>query len=413
MTTLRNNNFDVVLLDMNFKENTDTGNEGLFWLSEIKKVHSCEVVLFTAYGDIDLAVNGIKNGAYDFIAKPWNDEKLTSTLLDAAKLSRSKTSSKAGAIKSDIDGNGAPMFWGNSANMQQLKSMVEKTAYSDASILITGENGTGKDMLAKEIHRLSNRKNRPYIAVDMGSLPETLFESELFGHVKGAFTDAKFERSGKFEAAEGGTLFLDEIGNLPLFLQSKLLRVLQERSITKIGDNKIIPVDIRLICATNMDIEAMVHKGTFREDLYYRINTIHLKLPPLRERSSDINEFADIFMKQFAAKYNKPVTNISAEAINGLHRCQWGGNIRELQNCIEKAVILCENNELQLNDLQLNYLNYWIPENNNEDIAPLDDIEKNAIVNAINKCDGNLSLVAKQLEISRQTLYNKLKKYNL
>ncbi|MDD4848185.1 MAG: sigma-54 dependent transcriptional regulator [Bacteroidales bacterium] len=412
MTTLRENDYDVVLLDMNFREDSNTGNEGLFWLSEIKKQHSCEVVLFTAYGDIELAVNGIKRGAYDFIVKPWDNDKLIKTLLDAAKLSQSKKKGRSTENRISSHETGS-MFWGNSPLMTTLKTMVQKTAPSDASILITGENGTGKDMLAKEIHQLSHRKNAVFVPVDMGSMPESLFESELFGHVKGAFTDAHSDHTGKFELANGGTLFLDEIGNLPLHLQAKLLRVLQNRMITKIGGNKFISINIRLICATNTDIESMVRKGTFREDLYYRINTIHLQMPLLRERTEDIVPLVEIFMQQFARQYNKNISDISLDAKEALQHYQWGGNIRELQNCVEKAVLLCESNTLQLDDFQLNYLDFWMPKSNNDSVCSLDEMEKNAIVNAMKKFDNNLSSVAKQLDISRQTLYNKLKKYDI
>jgi len=417
ISELSENQYDVVLLDMNFTEDTNTGNEGLFWLSEIKRRFEIEVVLFTAYADIELAVTGIKRGAYDFIVKPWDNEKLIKTLLDAANLTINKRKQNVETHRSASQNNAFrnEMYWGNSTAMQSLRRLVEKAAPSDATVLITGENGTGKDLMAKEIHNLSSRKSMPFVAVDMGSMPETLFESELFGHVKGAFTDAKADRAGKFEAAGKGTLFLDEIGNIPLHLQAKLLRVLQSRTITRIGDNKEIPINIRLVCATNMDIEKMVKDGTFREDLYYRINTIKIKVPALRERSEDIIPLAEMFTQRFANQYNKTISGICAEAKETLCNCQWGGNIRELQNCIEKAVVLCESDNLQTSDFQLNYLNYWKPEEqeNTEDNATLDEIEKNAILNVMKKYDGNLTIVAKHLNISRQTLYNKLNKYGL
>lgn len=417
ISELSENQYDVVLLDMNFTEDTNTGNEGLFWLSEIKHRFDIEVVLFTAYADIELAVTGIKRGAYDFIVKPWDNEKLIKTLLDAANLTLKKRKQDVETHRCASQNNAIRngMYWGNSSAMQLLRRLVEKAAPSDATVLITGENGTGKDLMAKEIHNLSFRKSMPFVAVDMGSMPETLFESELFGHVKGAFTDAKNDRAGKFEVADKGTLFFDEIGNIPLHLQAKLLRVLQNRTITRIGDNKEIPVNIRLICATNMDIEKMVKDGTFREDLYYRINTIKLQIPALRERGEDIIPLAEIFVQRFANQYNKTINGISDEAKETLGRCQWGGNIRELQNCIEKAVVLCDSSTLQTSDFQLNYLEYWKPEETSEveDNATLDEIEKNAILNVMKKYDGNLTLVAKHLNISRQTLYNKLNKYGL
>lgn len=411
LSTMRENDFDVVLLDMNYKQDANTGNEGLFWLSEIKKYYSCEVVLFTAFGDIDLAVNGIKRGAYDFVIKPWDNEKLVKTLLDAAKSSQSKK--KKHTTKADILSNEATPFWGESAAMQSLKSVIEKIAPNDVSVLITGENGTGKDVLAKEIHRRSNRSHKPFVAVDMGSIPESLFESELFGHVKGAFTDAYTDHIGKFESADGGTLFLDEISNIPLHLQAKLLRVLQNRNVSKVGSNKEIPIDIRLICATNASIEKMVFEKSFREDLFYRINTIRLQLPALRERHQDIVPMAEMFMQQFAQQYNRPIIRIDQKAKETLSRCQWGGNVRELQNCVEKAVILCESDTLQVHDFQLNYMNYWMPEEEEKPTNTLEEIEKNAILTAMKQCDGNLSMLAKQLNITRQTLYNKLKKYNI
>lgn len=420
VSELSENQYDVVLLDMNFTEDTNTGNEGLFWLSEIKRRFDTEVVLFTAYADIELAVTGIKRGAYDFIVKPWDNEKLIKTLVDAANLTIKKRDKNAETHRSTSQYQNENesvnrMFWGDSAAMQSLRRLVEKAAPSDASVLITGENGTGKDLLAKEIHNLSLRKSMPFVAVDMGSMPETLFESELFGHVRGAFTDAKSDRAGKFEAAGKGTLFLDEIGNIPLHLQAKLLRVLQSRTITRIGDNKVIPVDIRLVCATNMDIEKMVKDGSFREDLYYRINTIKIQLPSLRQRREDIIPLAEIFIQRFANQYNKTLNGISDEAKETLVNCKWGGNIRELQNCIEKAVVLCDSTTLQKSDFQLNYLELWKPEEpaKAEEDATLDEIEKNAILNVMRKYDGNLTLVAKHLNISRQTLYNKLNKYGL
>lgn len=360
ISTLRQNEIDVVLLDMNFLEKANTGNEGLFWLSEIKRYFSCEVVLFTAYGDIELAVNGIKRGAFDFIVKPWDNEKLRQTLLDAAKLAKSKSKTKEHTNILPVDD--IEMFWGETDKMQQLHLLLRKTASSDANVLITGENGTGKDLLAKEIHLNSKRSKNIFLPVDMGSISETLFESELFGHVKGAFTDAKSDHEGKFETANNGTLFLDEIGNIPINLQSKLLRVLQDRTITRVGDNKPIPIDIRLVCATNMNLIQMLHQGKFREDLYYRINTIHLHLPPLRERKEDIVPLAKIFMQHFANQYNKNIVDISDEAKDLLINNQWGGNIRELKNCIEKAVVLSETSILQLSDIQSNFLNHWLPE---------------------------------------------------
>ena len=300
--TLREDTWQAVLLDMNFTSGINTGNEGLYWLHEIKKVRrELPVVLFTAYADIDLAIRGIKEGASDFIVKPWNNQKLVETLQAAA--SSAQQGRKTGNKKEPV--NTPALYWGESKSMQQLRTLIEKVASTDANILITGENGTGKEMLAQEIHRLSTRKEHSMVTVDMGAISESLFESELFGHERGSFTDAYESRPGKFEAASGSSLFMDEIGNLPLAMQAKLLTVLQNRKITRIGSNKVIPVDIRLLSATNKNIQDMVDSGTFREDLLYRLNTIHLEIPPLRERREDIHLFINYFMQRYAAKYEK------------------------------------------------------------------------------------------------------------
>lgn len=308
------------------------------------------VVLFTAYSDVALAVDAIKRGAFDFIIKPFDNAKLVSTLQAALRLSRSRQEVKQlREIKNEIRGDGG-MYWGESPKMKELRKIVQKVAQTDASILITGENGTGKDMLAGEIHRMSRRAGSSMVNVDVGSLPESLFESELFGHVRGAFTDAKADRAGKFEVASGGTLFLDEIGNIPLHLQAKLLTAIQTKSITRVGSNIPVPVDIRLICATNRDLSRMVTEGLFREDLYFRINTIHLTLPPLRERAEDIIPLAELFMRKYAIKYGKDIKGIKDDARTELVGRPWQGNIRELQHVVEKAVILSENDWLETAD---------------------------------------------------------------
>ena len=330
---------DVVLLDMNFHTDINTGNEGLYWLSEIKKrCPDIQVVLFTAYADIQLAVEGMKRGAFDFIVKPWENEKLVSTL----KAAFDRRISETGGKEKETPASSLKMFWGKGREMTEIHRTVEKIAPTDATVLITGENGTGKDVLAGEIHRMSDRALRPMVCVDAGALTETLFESELFGHVKGAFTDAHTDHTGKFEQADGGTLFLDEIGNIPLHLQAKLLRAIQNRTITRVGDTKAIPIDIRLICATNKNLEAMVRNGEFREDLYYRINTMHLHLPALRQRPDEVIPLAEMFLRKYAEKYRRNVEGLSLDAEEKLKTHRWSGNIRELQNCIEKAVILSE-----------------------------------------------------------------------
>ena len=401
---------DVVLLDMNFHTDINTGNEGLFWLSEIKKRCSdIEVVLFTAYADIQLAVEGMKRGAFDFIVKPWDNEKLVDTL-NAAYTHRMK---EAGPSEQNIPASSLKMYWGKGLAMSAIRRTVEKIAPTDATVLITGENGTGKDVLAGEIHRMSDRSLKQMVSVDAGALTETLFESELFGHVKGAFTDAHSDHIGKFEQANGGTLFLDEIGNIPLHLQAKLLRVLQNRAVTRVGDTKSIPIDIRLICATNKDLEKMVRDGEFREDLYYRINTMHLHLPALRERTDEIVPLAEMFIGKYSERYRREVSGISPEAEEKLQTHRWSGNIRELQNCIEKAVILSEGNTLTVNDIQLASTQDPAESGTMSGEDTLEMTEEKAIRAAMNRFGGNLSMVAKALDISRPTLYAKLKKYNI
>ena len=349
--TLHDENIDVVLLDMNFSAGINTGNEGLFWLSEIKKEDaSIQVVLFTAYADIDLAVRGIKEGAADFVVKPWDNAKLLETLKTAYNI---RTANRKGiSIATDklVVSKESGMFWGKVTPCSNFVPLIEKVARTDANILVTGENGTGKEMLAREIHLLSNRKKETLVPVDMGAITETLFESELFGHVKGAFTDARADRPGKFEVANKGTLFLDEIGNLSYHLQAKLLTALQRRSIVRVGSNTPIPVNIRLICATNRDLQEMVQKGDFREDLLYRINTIHVEIPPLRERPEDIVPLTEIFLSKYTKIYGKTAMCLSLDAKEKLKAQPWFGNIRELEHTIEKAVIIAERSVLDGND---------------------------------------------------------------
>lgn len=411
VSTLRSEKFDVVLLDMNFSAGINNGNEGLYWLSEVKKESpASQVVLFTAYADIDLAVKAIKKGAVDFVVKPWDNSKLIATLQAAYNLSVSKQEVKQlREIKREFRSE-ASMFWGDSEAMRTLRQMIEKVAPTDATILIAGENGTGKDMLAREIHALSARRDESLVSVDMGALTETLFESELFGHVKGAFTDARSDRAGKFEVASGGTLFLDEIGNLPYHLQSKLLSVIQSRTVTRVGSNTPVPVDIRLICATNRDLPEMVESGTFREDLFYRINTIHVTLPPLRDRPEDILPLAERFLAQYAARYGKNITAIDRAAAEKLGAYPWYGNIRELQHAVEKAVILCEGERLHAADFVLAQRDETVMPGG---VTTLEEMESSLIRRAMDQHKGNLSQVAAQLGITRQTLYNKIKKYNL
>ena len=409
---------DVVLLDMNFETDINTGNEGLFWLAELKKrFQDVEVVLFTAYADIALAVEGMKRGAFDFIVKPWDNAKLIATLESAVEKHRTVGANhicpSVNHICPSANKLSEPtMIWGTSEAMQNLRHMVEKIAPTEASVLITGENGTGKDVLANEIHRLSQRSGKQMVSVDIGAITETLFESEMFGHVKGAFTDAHADHIGKFEQANGTTLFLDEIGNIPLSEQAKLLRVLQNRSVNRVGDTKNIPIDIRLICATNMNLAEMVKQGRFREDLYYRINTVPLHLPPLRERQDEIVTLAMLFVERYAEKYHRQAKWLSDDAKTLLLNCKWSGNIRELQGCIEKAVIMSDNEIIGKDDLQIND-SQLVDVQNKTQSQTLDDAEEQVIRNAMKKYNGNLSLVAKALNISRPTLYNRLKKYGI
>lgn len=398
---------DVILLDMNFNTDINTGNEGLFWLSELRNNNpNQKVVLFTAYADISLAVEGMKRGAFDFIVKPWENDKLIATLERAVAENR-KDDRKANEYTAGPTG----MYWGESAAMEEIKKTVEKIGPTDATVLITGENGTGKDLLAREIHNHSDRRDGPMVSVDAGAIPETLFESELFGHVKGAFTDAYSDKAGKIELAQGGTLFLDEIGNIPLHLQAKLLRVLQNRTITRVGDTRPRSVDIRLVCATNIDLRQKVQEGSFREDLFYRINTMSIQLPALRERAEDIVPLAEIFIKRFDEKYHRSVEGIAPEAKTALKGCHWSGNIRELQNCIEKAVILAEGNILTEKELQLP--SETVEVQREPSVETLEEVEERAIRAAVEKYSGNMSLVAKALNVSRPTLYSKLKKYGI
>lgn len=406
---LREEHPDVVLLDMNFSSGINSGNEGLFWLREIKSLSpKTEVVLFTAYADIQLAVTGIKEGAADFIVKPFDNEKMISTLLEARD--KNKAADKATGKNGGKDSK-STMYWGDSDVMNNLRNIVEKVAATDANILITGENGTGKEVLANEIHRLSARSSKKMLPVDMGAITETLFESELFGHVKGAFTDAKVDKPGKFELADGSTIFLDEIGNLSYSLQAKLLTALQRRSIVRVGGSTQIPINVRLVCATNRNLQQMVNDGEFREDLLYRINTIHLELPALRQRKADIVPLANRFLRQYGDIYNKTNLRFSDEAERKLISLPWYGNIRELQHAIEKAVILSDGGMISAEYIDGG--NQTRREKPLEEVQTLDEMESRMIEKTIKECEGNLSVVAARLGISRQTLYNKIKRYGI
>jgi len=412
-TLLQSQTFDVVLLDMNFSAGVNTGNEGLFWLNEIKKIDpEVEVVMFTAYGDVELAVNALKRGAADFILKPWENEKLLATLKSALRFRKSRLEveslkSRETSIKQEINRSHS-LIIGSSPAMMKVMNMVQKVAGTDANVLITGENGTGKELIAKEIHRNSERADELLVTVDMGAISETLFESELFGHKKGAFTDAREDRVGKFQLANKGTIFLDEIGNLPFSMQSKLLSVLQNREVVPVGSNQHVPIDIRLISATNCELGLLVKRKEFREDLLYRLNTIHIEVPPLRERIGDIELLLTHFLKLYEKKYRKQALQISNQALKKLTKYPWPGNVRELQHTVEKAVILADSTILKPEDFMFKTLTAT-----DEYTETLEQVEKRMIEKALDKYGDNLSTVAKYLGVTRQTLYNKIKKYDL
>lgn len=412
---LSKESFDVIVLDMNFKAGVNSGNEGLFWLDEILKIDkNAVVIMITAYGDIELAVKAIKKGATDFITKPWEAEKFITTALNAVKISQSKRKNEILEIRQeqlnkDIN-KPFENFIGSSEKMKDVFSLIEKVSKTDANILILGENGTGKELIAREIHKRSERATEIFMTVDIASMSESIIESELFGYVKGAFTDAREDRIGRFESASGGTLFLDEIGNLSLSMQAKLLNVLQSRIIYKVGSSKEIPIDVRLICATNNNIEKMIEQGEFREDLYYRINTIQIQSPPLRERDLDILELAQFYLNKFTDKYNKGNMQISKDAQSELLSYPWKGNVRELMHTIEKAVILSDKEELNSTDFYLKSSQEIDTKNRSN---KLEDVEKRIIEEVLEKHKWNLTKTANELAISRTTLYLKLKKYEI
>ena len=416
LAMIQQNQIDVVLLDMNFNAGVNSGNEGIYWLNEILKYDpAISVIMITAYGDVELAVKAVKNGAFDFILKPWDNNKLVSTVHAAMKLRKSEL--EADTLRKTTDilkkemNAGSQTIIGHSEPLLKVMEMVKKVAGTDANVFITGENGTGKDLIAKEIHRNSRRSGEIMVSVDMGSLSESLFESELFGYVKGAFTDAKEDRTGKFEAAQRGTLFLDEIGNLPLALQTKILAALQNRTITKVGSHKPVPIDIRLISATNKNLNEMVAEGLFREDLLYRINTITIEVPPLRERGEDILLLADFYLNKYATKYGKPGLKINQKGREALLNYNWPGNVRELQHSMEKAVILADNRILDENSFSLG--GGYGQQRNDLQFGTLEEMEKEMIIACMEQEHGNLSAVSKKLGITRQTLYNKFRKYGI
>ena len=405
--------FDVILLDMNFTTGSTSGKEGLEWLRKILEIDSnATVVMMTAYGDINLAIDSMKIGAVDFVVKPWENKKLVATMLAAYNLSKSKQEIiqlkyKQETLVKDIDQSYTEII-GESERMKELFDVIDKVARTDANILILGENGTGKEVIARAIHRKSDRSKNLFINVDLGAIAENLFESELFGHTKGSYTDAKEDRAGRFEIAHTGTLFLDEIGNLSLPLQSKLLTAIQKKEITRIGSNQAIPVDIRLICATNMPLKEMVDKNEFRQDLYFRINTVEIHVPPLRERLDDIPLIASHFLDLYRKKYKKPEMKISSDAIKKLKKYNWPGNIRELQHIIERTVIMSNSNLLNASDFVLNISESSSLNKNN---LNLEEVEKQTIERALKKHGFNVSAAAKELGLGRTTMYRKMTKY--
>lgn len=407
---------DVVLLDMNFSPGSRSGDDGINWLKKILSIDpNAVVILLTAYGDMELAIKTIKEGATDFITKPWDNDKLLTTLKAAIKLSFSNQEvsdlkQKQKQFHNNLDRE-YEMIWGESPTMKDLYKTVQKISKTDTNILLVGENGTGKDLIAREIHRLSSKADEAFVKVDMGSLSETIFESEMFGHVKGAFTDAKEDRMGRFELANNGTVFMDEIGNLTLYLQAKLLTAIQNMEITRIGSNKPIQLDFRIISATNCDIRKMIKESLFRQDLLYRIETIRLYIPPLRERGDDVIQFAFYFIKKFALKYNKEGLSINSEALEKLKKYNWPGNVRELQHAIEKAVILNDSGVLKSNSFNLNQAER--ERIISSESLNLSELEKSAVEKALIKNLFNLSNAAKELGITRPTLYKKIEKYNI
>lgn len=397
------NEIDVVLMDMNFRTGYEDGKEGIFWLKEIKKIQfKTNVILMTSYGTVETAVEGLKLGAIDYVLKPWDNEKLVELIKNAVKQHRK--------AKQTTESKEKALFLGKAPAIEKVYKVTNRIAITDATILILGENGTGKTVLAQSIHQQSKRKNEPFIHVDLGSLNENLFESELFGYVKGAFTDAKQDTLGRFENANGGTLFLDEIGNVPLHLQAKLLQAIQNKEIVRVGESKTRKIDVRIITATNIDLEEAVKNGNFREDLYYRINTISVTMPKLNERKEDIKPLIAYFVEIAAEKYDLELPTINDEILNQLEHYEWNGNIRELQNRIERAVILAENNEISMENLGFDSFIPIIP---NENLQTLSDIEKQKISERLHFHNGNISKTAEDLGVSRAALYRKLEKYNI
>ncbi len=415
---MQNENYDVILLDMNFSREATSGKEGFMWLNKILEIDPATVViLITGYGDIELAVQGIKEGATNFLLKPWDNRKLVATITTSLQLRKSKVELENLRTKQKVmiaDQNRSHRnIIGESPALAKVLETVGKVAVTEANVLILGENGTGKELVARAIHMASNRKDEVFISVDLGAISESLFESELFGFKKGAFTDAKEDRAGRFEAANKGTIFLDEIGNLSLSLQSKLLSVLQNRKVVRLGTNQEVPIDIRLVCATNMPLYHMVNESKFRQDLLYRINTVEVHVPPLRERHEDIAPLVDYFLEIYSKKYKMPAKRVIASTLKRLEKHTWPGNIRELQHAVERAVIMGESNILQPSDFFLSP----VEDNESDTISTnnmnLEETEKMLIRKVIDKHGGNISKAAKELGLTRASLYRRIEKYGI
>lgn len=415
---LKDESFDVIFLDMNFTEDMTSGQEGFYWLKEILKFDpSAVVILITAYGDVEMAVRAVKEGATDFVLKPWENEKFLATFNSALKLRESKLElnnlrERQKQLSADLDQNFHDLI-GVSQGMKEVFATINKVAKTDANVLILGENGTGKELVARELHRRSNRNDEVFISVDMGAISRSLFESELFGHTRGSFTDAKEDRAGRFEVASGGTLFLDEIGNIPVELQAKLLAVLENRQVARVGSNKYIPIDIRLICATNMPIYQMVKDNDFRQDLLYRINTVEIAIPPLRERREDIVLLTEHYLGMYRKKYNKPEISLSKNTMKKLEEYHWPGNVRELQHAIERSVILSEDDVLQPGDFFLKPLLEDARDSVEFENYNLDEIEKKIIRKVLSKTGGNVTKAADALGLTRTSLYRRMEKHGL
>lgn len=415
---MKNESYDLILLDMNFSRDATSGKEGFHWLNKIIEIDPLAVVIFiTGYGDIELAVQGIKEGATNFILKPWDNKKLLATITANLKVRHNKEEIEDLKSKQKVLIANQDQAYGNligqSPAMQKVMATVEKVAKTEANVLILGENGTGKELIARAIHKASSRRDEVFISVDLGAISETLFESELFGFKKGAFTDAKEDRAGRFEAANKGTVFLDEIGNLSFNLQSKLLSVLQNRKVVRLGTNREIPIDVRLICATNMPLYQMVNENKFRQDLLYRINTVEILLPPLRERLEDIQQLVEHFLVIYCKKYKMPLKRINPTTIRRLEKHSWPGNIRELQHAVERAVILSESNILQPQDFFLSQIEDGGQSDESDDITNLEEREKLLIRRVIDKHGGNISKAAKELGLTRASLYRRIEKHGL